>query len=172
MALSNLEGCTIGGLDEGRGHNTRILAMNAKITFTDVSDGAGILSVDMDGTVTNTVTGDAMALTVGFGHGYTLEVPTFASADFGNTFQLTFGVAQTTAPTPSSEQFEIKVAHVTATFIDGSANLALPVGVHDISGNQIQFTIGDATNEATTNLAVADGDDIVLNVIAYAQPAN
>jgi len=169
MALSNLEGCTIGGLDEGRGHNARILAFNGTIDLTDASTGAAIFGVDKDGTVTSS--NSDIALTVTYGHGLTLEMPELDTSDYGSTFQLTFGVAQTSAPTPSTEQFNIQVATVTATLNDGGTFLALPVGVHTISGNQIQFTIGDPTDEAGTNVDFADGDDVIINVIAFATPA-
>ena len=43
------------------------------------------------------------------------------------------------------------------------AAIALPVGVHTVSSNQIQFTIGDPTDEGVTNINFADGDKIVLN---------
>ena len=109
-------------------------------------------------------------LAVTYGHGLTLEMPELDTTDAGSTFELTFGVSGTGAATVSTEQIKIQVATVNATFNDGS-NHALPVGVHTVSGNQIQFTIGDPTDEGVTNINFADGDKIVLNVLAFAIPA-
>ena len=169
MALSNLEGSTIGGLDEGRGHNARILAFSGEITLTDVSTGAAIFGVDKDGTVTSSNSDIALAVT--YGHGLTLEMPELHTSDSGSTFELTFGVSGTSAATVSTEQIKIQVATVNATFNDGGTMLALPVGVHTVSGNQIKFTIGDPTDEGVTNIDYADGDKVVLNVLAFAIPA-
>ena len=169
MALSNIEGCTIGGLDEGRGHNTRILAFKGTLTL-DIS-ATSVHSVDMDGTVTDTSSGSA-ALTVGYGHGLTLEVPALTD-DANHTFKLTFGVDQTTAVTASTEQFNIQVATLNAYFVDnstGTIDSAVPAACIGVNGNQITFHIGEVTVNGA-DIAFADADTIDIHVIAFATPA-
>ena len=69
MALSNLEGSTIGGLAKAEG--TTLVFWHSQITLTDVSTGAAIFGVDKDGTVANSNANIALAVT--YGHGLTLK---------------------------------------------------------------------------------------------------
>lgn len=167
MALSNLEGCTIGGLDEGRGHNTRILAFKGTVT-ADIS-ATSVHSVTKDGVVTDTSAGDA-TLSLGYGHGLTLEIPALA-ADAPAVATLTFGQVSTTGPTADSQHMNIQVASVNVVNVTASGDdIVLPAGVSSISGDQIEITIGDAT-DGGVNVDIADSDQLVFNVIAFATMA-
>lgn len=173
MALSNIEGCTIGGLDEGRGSNARILAFSGVVTFgTNVTDTC-VHSVNLDGTVTDTNAGSAThALALTYGNGLTLETPAITDDD-ESTFKLTFGQVSTTAVTASSDQLDIQVAHVSIGLTDTSASdfLPLPAAVKTVSGNQVQFSIGELTVNGA-DVVIAATDKVHIQVIAYAFPSN
>ena len=169
MALSNLEGSTIGGLDEGRGHNARILAFKGTLTLADIT-AACVSSVTKDGTVTNT--GAGATLVVGYGHGLTLETPVLTD-DANHIFKLTFGVDQTTAVTASTEQLTIQVATINAYFTDnstGTIDSAVPAACIGVNGNQITFHIGEVTVNGA-DIAFANTDTIDIHVVAFATPA-
>tara|TARA_B100000963_G_C22385695_1_gene562165 strand:+ start:139 stop:762 length:624 start_codon:yes stop_codon:yes gene_type:complete len=99
MALSSIEGCTLGGLDEGRGHNTRILGFRGTLTLGNDVTATSVHTVSDDGTVVSTTSaGSADALTVSFGHGMTIQVPAHGDGvldTVANSFKFTFGVVGT-----------------------------------------------------------------------------
>ena len=192
MALSNLEGSTIGGLDEGRGHNARILAFNGTVSNLDV-DQTSVHTVDTDGTVTDSASAGSAALTVGYGHGITLEMPDLTNDGedtLANVVKLTFGVVGShtagvldanddTAPgnsnssIGSTEQINIQVATVNAVLVDNETTdveVPLPAAVTSISGNQISIRLGEAQT-AGTEVVIGNTDSIKFNVIALAIPA-
>jgi hypothetical protein len=172
MALSALEGCTIGGLDEGRGHNARILAFQGRITLGTNVTGTCVHSVDEDGTVTNTNSGSAThALVVDYGNGVTLETPAITDDD-EVTFKLTFGKVSTTAVTASTNLLDIKFATVTVGVDEQSSGDFLPVAAatKSVSGDQVQFSIGEITVNAA-DIAIAATDVIHISVMAFAVPA-
>lgn len=169
MALSNIEGCTIGGLDEGRGHNARILAFQGTLTLDDIT-AACVSSVDKDGNVTNTGAGATLA--VGYGHGLTLETPIMTD-DANHTFKLTFGTVSTTAVTAATQQFNIQVATINAYFVDnstGTIDSACPAACIGVNGDQITFHIGEVTVNGA-DIAFANTDTIAIHVVAFATPA-
>ena len=177
MALSNIEGCTIGGLDEGRGHNPRIFAIRGTVTL-DVSEVA-IHSVDMDGVVTTTQedSSGVAAMTVAQGSGFTLEIPavTTNAGFLGADIELTFGDVGTTARTPSSDQFTIG-ACIAQCFVNNGGNDDQPVAVamKSTSGNQVVLTLGDLMDDSAadgTTAVAADSDTLTFNIIAFAIPA-
>ena len=173
MALSNIEGGTIGGLDEGRGSSARILAFNGVVTLGTNVTGTCVHSVTQDGAVTDTNAGSAThALAVTFGKGLTLETPAITDDDEA-TFKLTFGVVSTSAVTADSQQLNIQVAQVNVGLLDKTADdfLPLPAAVKSVSGNQIQFSIGEL-NVNGADVVIAANDAFHINVIAYAFPAN
>jgi hypothetical protein len=107
MALSSIEGCTLGGLDEGRGHNTRILGFRGTLTINTVT-ATSVHTVSEDGTVVSSRSAGTTALAVEFGHGMTIQVPpcgdgTLDAASSDGTgavagdFRFTFGVVGTHA---------------------------------------------------------------------------
>lgn len=176
--MSNLEGCTIGGLDPGRGSGARILAFRGTILLGTNVSGTCVHSVDMDGAVTNTNSGSAThALTVGFGQGFTLETPVLtddAEDTLANVFKLTFGVAQTTTVTASSNELNIVSAVCNMGHTDNeSTDLAhpLPANVETVSGNQITIRVGEVQVHAT-EVVIAATDTLFFNVIALALPAH
>ena len=178
MALSNLEGCTAGGLDAGRGSGTRILAFKGSILLGTNVTGTCVHKVDMDGTVTNTNAGSAThALTVTYGHGLTLETPVLtddAEDTIANVFKLTFGVASTTAVTASTNELNIIAAVCNMGHYDeeGGTDLAhpLPANVESCNGNQITIRVGEVQVHAT-EVVIAATDTLYFNVIALAIPA-
>lgn len=173
MALSNLEGCTIGGLDEGRGHNTRIFAVRCVVTL-DVSELA-IHSVDMDGTVTTTQADGSgvAAMTVQQGSGFMMEIPAVTNDNglLGGNIELTFGVTGTAAPTPTAEQFTIGTCVANCFLTDANGDdLPVAVAMQSTSGNQVVLTLGDLM-DATSDIDVADSDTLTFNIIAFGIPA-
>ena len=173
MALSNIEGCTIGGLDEGRGHNTRIFAVRCVVTL-DVSELA-IHSVDMDGTVTTTQadTEGVAAMTVQQGSGFVMEIPAVTADNglLGGDIELTFGVTGTSAPTPSSDQFTIGTCVANCFVTDGDGDdLPVAVAMKSTSGNQVVLTLGDLM-DAAADIDVADSDTLTFNIVAFGIPA-
>tara|TARA_B100000287_G_scaffold57590_1_gene50692 strand:+ start:1421 stop:1948 length:528 start_codon:yes stop_codon:yes gene_type:complete len=175
MALSNLEGSTIGGLDEGRGHNARILAFQGRVTLAGAITGSDTVvhSVDMDGNVTDTDSGSAThSLAVDFGHGLTLETPGIVDND-EVTFKLTFGEVSTTAVTASSENLDIKFAQVCIGVANAGGTsdfLPVPAAIKSVSGNQVQFSMGEITVNGA-NTAIVVSDVIHISVMAIAMPA-
>jgi len=102
MALSSIEGCTLGGLDEGRGHNAFILGFRGTMSALDV-DKASVTTIDNDGTVVTTCVGDSTTtnlFTVDYGHGMTIQTPVTGDGNLDtieNVFKFTFGVVGTHA---------------------------------------------------------------------------
>ena len=171
MALTNIEGCTIGGLDEGRGHNTRILAARMSVVLGTNVTGTCVSSVTKDGVVTNTHAGSAThAMTVQHGSGFTFEIPAVPD-DTAKIFQLTFGQVSTTAPTPYTTHMNIVGATVNCLLTDANGIVQpIPCSIGTISGDQVQIDLGEATLNAT-DIVIAAGDTLAFNVIAFAQPA-
>ena len=107
MALSSIEGCTLGGLDEGRGHNTRILGFRGTLTINTVT-ATSVHTVSEDGTVTSSRSAGTTSLAVDYGHGMTIQVPpcgdgaldaadSDGSGAVAGAFRFTFGVVGTHA---------------------------------------------------------------------------
>ena len=99
MALSAIEGCTLGGLDEGRGHNMRILGFRGTLSALDVS-ATSVHTVNEDGTVSESRSAGSAALAVNYGHGITVQVPAMGDGvndTLANVFKFTFGVVGTHA---------------------------------------------------------------------------
>ena len=166
MALSNLEGCTMGGLDEGRGHNARILAFTARLNAVDIS-ATSVHSVSKEGTVTNST---STTLVSTYGNGVTLEVPALV-ADGPSIFTLTFGQVSSSAATAKTDQIKIVAAQASITWNDGTDETADPgealtVGVSKLNGDQIKFILNDNDGSAS----IVDGDDLFITVMALAIP--
>ena len=192
MAISNLEGCTLGGLDEGRGHNARMLAFKGTVSALTIA-ATSVHTVDMDGTVSNSASAGSAALAVDYGHGVTLEMPVLSDDGedtLANVVKLTFGVVgahasgvlaanDDDAPGNSNSsigtdtQIKIQVAVCNAVHVDNESTdleIPLPCAVTSISGNQISIRLGEPTT-AGAEVVIADTDSIKFNIIAFAIPA-
>jgi hypothetical protein len=175
MALSNIEGCTIGGLDEGRGHNARILGFAGTVLLGTNITGTCVHSVTKDGTVTNTNSGSAThALTLEYGNGLTLEVPALTDDDEA-LFKLTFGDVSTTTVTANTEQLNIQFAMVDIGIEDESLTgddfNAIPACVKSVSGNQIVFALGEYTINGA-DIEIVATDILYIRVMAFALPSS
>lgn len=190
MALSSIEGCTLGGLDEGRGHNTRILGFRGTLTFGDTVTATSVHTVSEDGTVVSTTSGSgsADALSVGFGHGMTIQVPAHGDGvldTIANSFKFTFGVVGTHAAgvLTAVADPEVLATSKNNSSIGGqdnavaNANLpftiktAMVTCVHvDASGSNVEQATpcgvsainGNTINIRITQPMAADGTDIIL----------
>ena len=82
-------------------------------------------------------------------------------------------IFSTTAVTADSQQLNIQVAQVNVGLLDKTADdfLPLPAAVKQVSGNQIEFSIGEL-NTNGADVVIAANDAFHINVIAYAFPAN
>ena len=173
MALSNLEGCTVGGLDEGRGHNSRIMGFAGKVTLGTNITGTCVHSVTKDGVVTDTNSGSAThALAVEFGKGLTLEVPAITDDD-ESLFKLTFGEVSTTAVTASTSDMNLQFALVNIGIEDESLTgddfNAIPACVKSVSGNQVVFTLGEYTINGA-DVEIVHTDILYIRVMAFGTP--
>jgi len=179
MALSAIEGCTLGGLDEGRGHNTRILGFRGSLTALDVS-ATSVHTVDEDGTVVNSnsagsavLTADGDSKLTGYGHGVTLQVPPVGDGVLGllaNVFKITFGVVGTHA---SGVLVAVADPEVLATSganssIGGAANAVAAADLpFTIQSAQVNVTMVDTSTDPDVQMALmASVSEIVGNTIS------
>jgi hypothetical protein len=172
MSIAATDAYTLGSLDTAPGGNgTRILA--AAFTLDqDISD-ASFHSVTADGVITNT--GGNAVLTQptsnGFGGNFTFEVP-IQTADTAEEFVITFGDVGTTARTASALQMDIVAATVSCVQLDDTILKPALVGVTSCIGNQIKFAFLNVDPDFATDTAIANGDNLIFNIIAFAQPVH
>ena len=172
MASSNTDAYTLGGLDSAPGGNGMRVLAAAFLLDQDISD-ASVHSVTADGVITNTGGNAALTqpATSGFGGNFTFEVP-IQTADTQEEFVLTFNDVGTTARTADTGQMNIVAATVSCVQNDGGVLKPALVGVTSCTGNQIKIAFLNVDPDFQTNTAVADGDDLVWNIIAFAQPVH
>jgi len=172
MAIANTDAYTLGGLDTAPGGNgMRVLAASFSID-QDVSH-ASFHGVSPDGVITNTG-GNAVLTqpaTSGFGGNFTFEVP-IQNADTQEEFVLTFDDVGTTARTGSALSMNIVAATVSCVQNDAGVLKPALVGVTSCSGNQIKIAFLNVDPDFQTDTAIVDGDDLIWNIIAFAQPVH
>ncbi len=181
MAIDLTDAFTIGGLDPGRGNGVKILMMSGELVGLD---GNGIYSIDADGTVTESGSGEAADLSLTHGAGK-ITVTNYDANGTGTgvegavaEIEFAFGSAALTVANGGIEIIGavanggLHIDNTSPVAAVGSAVVdhLCPVSLQSISGNAVKFAIGAPyENEGGAQVSISAATILKFTVIAFAK---